>query len=151
MQKFLLLAAAPLAALLCGFAPVSHDGVYGVICVSSETGDIGGLKIEVSTRTKPQVTFLLCEGWCEARDVVTVPAALSGETIQFELPHPYERDRKEKVSFSGRFTRGGLVLRSGEKTFFADPKTLKQNARCRRGQGESAWPWVEARPKLSAR
>ena len=63
MRIFPLAAAASLAcAASATAAPVIAPGIYGNVRVSRETGDLGGIELEI--RALGQVETVLCEGWC---------------------------------------------------------------------------------------
>ena len=56
-----------LAATACApaGAEVVPPGIYGDVRLSEESGDLGGMELElIGTGSDAQVEFVFCEGWC---------------------------------------------------------------------------------------
>ncbi|WP_165188184.1 hypothetical protein [Caulobacter soli] len=89
--------------------PSGHSGVYDNIRSFEETGDIVGARVEVFDGPKPYAVVRICEGECP--EPAKVPATITGDTIAFTYILP--SNPPATLHVTGRFTRRGLMLRTG--------------------------------------
>lgn len=90
-----------------------EPGLYGNVGMSEETGDLGGIELEVSTdAAQPYVQMVLCEGWCN--DVYTAPISWTEDGFTFSyqdrgIPKPVPmrvRRRGKDVTITAEFESG---------------------------------------------
>lgn len=94
--------------------PVSRSGYFDSVSISAETGDEGGIRIQVNDGPSPTVDFSLCEGACH--DPIRFPAQIEGDRLSFLFVEPLFDAKGAKVSetrarVDGRFTARGLLLK----------------------------------------
>jgi len=89
--------------------PRGHSGVYDNTTSIEETGDVVGARVEVFDGPKPYAVVRICEGECP--EAAKVPATIKGDTIAFTYILP--SNPPATLHVTGRFTRRGLVLRTG--------------------------------------
>jgi hypothetical protein len=81
--------ALPLALLASpGCAKPIAPGVYGNVSYSAESGDLGGIELELTqSGGQARVEFVFCEGWCSASH--TEPVALTDDGFAFDYSEQY--------------------------------------------------------------
>jgi hypothetical protein len=93
-----------------------HGGLYDSVWISTLTGDQGGVRIRVDDGPSPTVDFELCEGWCNGSEVF--PAKIDGDRITFIYMSRWVSESgapgADSIPVSGRFVRGGLMLKIGD-------------------------------------
>ena len=130
---FGILGAVALTAWAYAAAAASLEGVYSNVCLSRETGDQGGLEVEVRTGgAGPMVRFSICEGgcWTEATGAVSIVGDRIAFTTTEELFTEQRTLAESRVHhFTGRFVRGGLVLESSDRQGWARTVLKRQRWR----------------------
>ena len=92
----------------------SHSGYFDSVRVSAETGDEGGIRIQVNDGPSPTVDFALCEGACH--DPLRFPAKIEGDRISFVFVEPLfdmkgAKAGESRAKVEGRFVSRGLLLK----------------------------------------
>jgi len=79
----------PLAALAsAACANPMSPGVYGNVSYSAESGDLGGMELQLTgTGAGERVEFVFCEGWCSARH--TEPITPTAHGFAFDYAEQY--------------------------------------------------------------
>ena len=79
-------AALCLAVAACGQVP---PGIYGDVRLSEETGDLGGMELElIGTGEDARAEFVICEGWCNT--VIEAPVEFTDDGFSFHyVEHEY--------------------------------------------------------------
>lgn len=102
-----------------GYAQTAQSqvsGVYSSVVYSDETGDAGGFEValEVEGRSRPTVTFTICEGGCYGGE--TWPVVISGDRVAFSVVHELRGTNgavwTETEDHEGTIGAEGLTLRS---------------------------------------
>lgn len=111
------------------------DGTYGAPCISPNTGDEGGMIVEVhAAATPPYVLFNLCEGWCY--DPIRTVAHIEGQRIAFDIvDHMTDSAGRplepETTHYAGEFRRRALTI-SGSGAYSVAATTLRLDEKMRR-------------------
>ena len=119
--------AAALASVATPLIAAPLSGVYGNVEMSPDTGDLGGMEIEIhADGPDPYAEFVLCEGWCNG--AASVPITVVGDTLTFDYIEQYTdlagQPTDSRLSrISGRMTAEGLVLEGAGDLAF-DPVLL---------------------------
>ena len=79
----------PLAALAsAACAKPMSPGVYGNVSYSAESGDLGGMELQLTgTGAGERVEFVFCEGWCSASH--TEPITPTAHGFAFDYAEQY--------------------------------------------------------------
>lgn len=75
-------------------------GIYGNVEFSADTGDLGGIEIEIHSGPDRIVDITVCEGWCEYAYRVTYEELMG--TIYFQIGDTGFPPRKFRVSANGK-------------------------------------------------
>lgn len=100
----------------CATEPAPVSGVYSNISTSGETGDMGGVEMEVrALGPSPTVIFTRCEGGCYGGK--TWPATISGDTISFSVTDDWFDENgglssQTTTRYQGRLQGDTLLLTS---------------------------------------
>ncbi|WP_343698473.1 hypothetical protein [Caulobacter sp.] len=92
----------------------SRSGYFDSVRVSPESGDQGGIRIQVNDGPLPTVEFALCEGSCGEPDFF--PATIQGDRLSFVFTEPrYDRSGQKsgerRANVDGKFVAKGLLLK----------------------------------------
>ena len=90
-----------LAAAACANADAPPDspgvdpGIWGDVQMSGETGDLGGIELElIGTGADARVEFVFCEGWCN--EVIEAPVVHTDKGFRFSYTQQvWVEDRPE--------------------------------------------------------
>lgn len=112
-QTALILATCLLAGSALAASP-SRSGYFDSVRVSPETGDEGGIRIQVNDGPSPTVDFVLCEGSCH--DYLRFPAKIEGDRLTFTYSEPLfdvkgVKSGETRAKVEGRFVSRGLLLK----------------------------------------
>lgn len=134
MTRWAALGAAGVLAFGRPASAVIIDGTYGAPCISPETGDEGGLIVEVhASATPPYVLFNLCEGWCY--DPVRAVARIEGQHIRFDIVDRSTSSdgkiREAVTHYTGEF-RGRALRISGDGEGAISATTIRLGEKTRR-------------------
>lgn len=77
-----------------------EPGIYGNVEFSADTGDLGGIEIEIHSGPNRIVDITVCEGWCEYAYQVTYEELMG--TIYFQIGNTGFPPRKFRVSAKGK-------------------------------------------------
>lgn len=95
-------------------ASASRSGYFDSVRISAQTGDEGGIRIQVNDGPSPTVDFALCEGACH--EPLRFPAKIDGDRISFLFVEPLldlngAKSGETRAKVEGRFVSRGLLLR----------------------------------------
>ena len=86
-------------------------GIYGDVRLSEESGDLGGMELElIGTGTDARVEFVLCEGWCN--EVGKAPVRFTAEGFRFDYVQHYVNGDGSPAP-SGRYDVEATPLATG--------------------------------------
>jgi hypothetical protein len=80
-----------LLASACGPASTEgvEPGIYGNVVMSGETGDLGGMELElIGSGADARVEYVYCEGWCNS--VHKAPVDFTDDGFAFQYVDQYE-------------------------------------------------------------
>ena len=106
-------------------ASPSRSGFFDSVRVSAETGDEGGIRIQVNDGPSPTVDFALCEGACH--EPLRFPAKIEGDRLTFLFVEPLldmkgAKTGETRAKVEGRFVARGLMLRMDFLDYPGDDK-----------------------------
>jgi hypothetical protein len=101
-------------AVACGCAPTHAQtvapGIYGDVSSSVETGDLGGVELElIGTGADARVELVVCEGWCNY--IHRAPVSFTSDGFTFSYVERYT-DLERKPSGSATFN--AVAVRKGD-------------------------------------
>lgn len=113
--------------------PTSALGVYSNVRLSPETGDLGGMELEL--RRGPdgaEVEFVLCEGWCN--HAVHVPVTVVQGRFTFDYIEPLNDEGGRPIQpwvlhIAARLANGGVVLSSPTEEAFPPTRLRRRSSR----------------------
>lgn len=113
-RRAILILASCVLATSAGAASPSRSGYFDSVRVSAETGDEGGIQIQVNDGPSPTVDVSLCEGACH--DPIRFPAKIKGDRISFLYVEPLfdlkgAKAGETRAKVEGRFVSRGLLLK----------------------------------------
>jgi hypothetical protein len=88
--------------------PSALSGIFSDIQMNYETGDLGGLEIEIHPQERsPYALIVLCEGWCN--QAYQVPIKINGRNFDLALSEPYF-DKSGKLVGKDRYRVHGRLI-----------------------------------------
>lgn len=105
-------------------AATGHAGLYDNVRYIAEADDYVGARITVRTGPRPTVEFENCMGVCSDPEVF--PAKIEGDRLSFTyVMQSVDQDGRpspHSYPVTGRFVRGGLILKVG----YGEPEKLRK-------------------------